>query len=156
VLAEELKPQGGRERRMVLRLLEFWRAAKGDASFPPAAKLDEAAMPELYPFCMLLYVRPNPADPLVTAVGRTISSYADAALKGLTVSRFERNTLPAEAVTYLSEVLRKGVPISRGGSFTDKHGATILYRSIVLPVAEDGETITGLIAAANCREVAGG
>lgn len=155
-MAEELKPQGGRERRMVLRLLEFWRTAKGEASFPSAAKLDEATMPELYPYCIMLDVRPNPSDPIVVAAGRTISSFADAALTGLVVSRFERNTLPAQAVTYLSEVLRKAVPISRGGSFADKRGVTILYRSIVLPLAEDGETITGLIAAANCREVAGG
>jgi hypothetical protein len=141
---------------MVLRLLEFWRTVKGDASFPSAAMLSESAMPELYPFCIVLDVRGNPTDPTVVAAGRTISSYSDAALKGLTVSRFERNTLPSEAVSYLAEVLRKGVPISRGGSFTDKRGVTILFRSIVLPVADDGETITGLIAAANCREVAGG
>ena len=155
-MAEDLKPQDGRERRMVLRLLEFWRTEKGDASFPPAAKLDESAMPELYPFCLVLDVRGNPADPTVVAAGRTISSYSDASLKGLPISRFERNSLPFQAVTYLSEVLRKGVPISRGGSFTDKRGVTILYRSIVVPVADDGETITGLIAAANCREVTGG
>jgi hypothetical protein len=141
---------------MVLRLLEFWRATKGDASFPPAEKLDDVAMPELYPFCLLLDIRPNPADPVVVAAGRTISSYSEAALKGLSVSRFERDTLPALAVTYLGEVLRKGVPISRGGSFVDKRGVTILYRSSVLPLADDGETVTGLIAAANCREVAGG
>ena len=155
-MTEDPNPQGGRERRMVLRLLEFWRAAKGDASFPPAAKLDEGAMPELYPFCFLLDVRGNPADPTVVAAGRTISSYSDAPLKGLAVSRFEPDTLPYQAVTYLSEVLRKGVPISRGGSFTDKRGVTILFRSIILPVADDGETINGLIAAANCREVASG
>jgi hypothetical protein len=138
---------------MVLRLLEFWRTVKGDASYPPASKLDDVAMPELYPFCMVLDVRGNPVDPTVVAAGRTISSYSDAALKGLTISRLERNTLPAQAASYLSEVLRKGVPISRGGSFADKRGVTILYRSIVLPVADDGERVTGLIAAANCRDV---
>lgn len=153
--ATEPKVQDGRERRMVLRLLEFWRAAKGDASFAAPAQLDEVAMPELYPHCIVLDVAQNPGDPVVTAIGRTISSYADGNLKGLPISRFDTNTLPAHAVAYVGEVLRKGVPISRGGSFVDKRGTSILYRSIVVPLAEDGETVTAVIAAANCREVAG-
>lgn len=153
-MADETKPQGGRERRMVLRLLEFWRSAKGEASFPAAAQLDESAMPDLYPFCLVLDLRASATDPVVVAAGRTISSYADGALKGLPISCLEPNTLPYQAVTYLGDVLRKGAPISRGGSFTDKRGVIILYRSIAVPLAEDGETVTGLIAAANCREVA--
>jgi hypothetical protein len=145
---------GGLERRMVLRLLALWREVKGDSSFPTRAQMDESAMPELFPFCIVLDVAANPADPVAVSVGRTIASYSERTLKGLPISRFEPNTLPAEAVAYVEEVLRKGVPISRGGSFVDKQGVTILYRSIVMPLAEDGETISGLIAAANCREVA--
>jgi hypothetical protein len=150
----ELEANFGLERRMVLRLLEVWRAAKGEASFPAPAQLGEAAMPELYPYCILLDVSRNPADPVVVAAGRTISSFAGSSLHGLPVSRFEPGTLPFQAVAYLGEVLRKGVPVSRGGSYVDERGVTILYRSIVAPLAEDGETITALLAAANCREVA--
>jgi len=152
----DAKPQNGRERRMVLRLLEFWRDAKGAASFPTPAQMGETAMPDLYPFCIVLDVTGDPTHPVVTAVGRTISSYAEGGLKGLPTSRFAADTLPFQAVAYAAEVLRKGVPISRGGSFVDKRGVTILYRSIVAPLAADGETVTGLIAAANCREVTGG
>jgi len=148
------EPTCGQERRMVLRLLEFWRAAKGEASFPAQAQLDEAAMPELYPFCIVLDVSRDPTDPVVVAAGRTISSYAAASLMGRPVSRFEPNTLPFQAVAYLAEVLRKGVPVSRGGSYVDERGVPILYRSIVVPLAQDGETVTALLAAANCREVA--
>lgn len=140
---------------MVLRLLEFWRAVKGEASFPAPAQLDETAMPEIYPYCLVLDVSDNPTDPVVAAAGRAISSFAGSTLKGLPVSRLEPGTLPFQAVTYLGEVLRKRVPVSRGGSYVDEQGVTILYRSIVAPLAEDGETITSLLAAANCREVAG-
>jgi hypothetical protein len=145
---------GGRERRMVLRLLEFWRETKGDASFPTPSQMDETALPELFPFCVVLDVAANAADPVAVAIGRTMASYTDVPLTGLPISSFPPRTLPFEAVAYVGDVLRKGVPISRGGSFVDKHGVTILYRSIVMPLAEDGETVTGLIAAANCREVA--
>jgi hypothetical protein len=150
----EAKPQSGRERRMVLRLLEFWREAKGEAEFPRPAQLDAGAMPELFPFCMVLDITGSETDPTVVEVGRTMASYAATSLRGKRISELEPNTLAAQAVAYVAEVLRKGVPISRGGSFVDARGVTNLYRSIVLPLAKDGTTPSALIAAANCREVA--
>jgi hypothetical protein len=150
----DAKPQSGPERRMVLRLLEFWREAKGEAEFPRLDQLDAVAMPELFPHCIVLDITGSATDPRVVEVGRTIASYAGASLKGKRISEFEPNTLPAHAVAYLEEVLRKGVPISRGGSFVDARGVGILYRSIVVPLARDGKTPNALIAAANCREVA--
>ena len=56
-------------------------------------------------------------------------------------------------IDYLDQVLAKGVPISHGGEFYQDDGSKILYRSIVLPMSDDGETISGLLCAANCREV---
>jgi hypothetical protein len=150
----EAKPQSGRERRMVLRLLEFWRDAKGDDEYPHPDRLNAETMPELFPFCMVLDITRSQTDPTVVEIGRGIASYAGDSLKGKRISQFDPKTLPAQAVTYLDEVLRKGVPISRGGSFTDTRGVTILYRSIVVPLAADGETPSAVIAAANCREVA--
>jgi hypothetical protein len=139
---------------MVLRLLEFWREAKGEAEYPHPERLAAAAMPELFPFCIVLDITRSPTDPTVVEAGRSIASYASESLKGKRISEFDPKTLPAQAVTYLDEVLRKGVPISRGGSFTDSRGVTILYRSIIVPLAVDGMTPSALIAAANCREVA--
>jgi hypothetical protein len=61
--------------------------------------------------------------------------------------------LAAKAVEYFGEVLEKGTPISRGGEFTKDNGTLVLYRSILLPMSDDGETISGLLGGANCREV---
>ena len=33
-------------------------------------------------------------------------------------------------------------------------GTAVLYRSILLPLSEDGRRIDGVLGAANCREVA--
>ena len=58
------------------------------------------------------------------------------------------------AVQYYREVLDKEVPISRGGDFIKYDGLKVLYRSIILPMSDDGATISGLLGAANCREIA--
>ena len=57
------------------------------------------------------------------------------------------------ALAYVDEVLIKGVPISRGGEFSSPNGCKILYRSVLLPVGEDENSISGILGAANCREV---
>ena len=119
IAVADTKPQSGTERRMVLRLLEFWREAKGDGAFPTPDQLNDAAMPELFSYCVVLDVSQRPTDPVVIAIGRSMSSYAGANLVGRSISQFEPNTLPTYTVAYVAEVLRKRVPISRGGSFVD-------------------------------------
>ncbi len=138
---------------MVLRLLEYWRAARDERSWPPSASFDEGSAPELWPFCFILDLAENAKNPKVVRAGRTISSYAGSGLAGIRLAAFEPDTLPAQPLSYLEEVLRKQVPVTRGGSFRDGRGITILYRSIVLPTSEDDRSISALVCAANCREV---
>ena len=53
-------------------------------------------------------------------------------------------------------MLSREVPISRGGQFRKYDGTKVLFRSIILPMSDDGDTISGLLGAANCREVQSG
>ncbi len=143
----------GKERRMVLRLLEYWRGARGSLPWPSAACFDEREVPELWPFCFVLDIAEDAHNPRILRAGRTIASYAARSLPGARVGDLEQDILPAQPVTYLEEVMRKQVPVSRGGSFRDGRGITFLYRSIILPTSEDGHAIAALVCAANCREV---
>jgi hypothetical protein len=61
------------------------------------------------------------------------------------------NTLAEQSVSYYREVIERGVPISRGGEFTESDGTKVLYRVVILPMSDDGATISGLLGAANCR-----
>jgi hypothetical protein len=143
----------GKERRMVLRLLEYWRDVRGTRVWPSVEGFDEETTPELWPFCFILDLAENRENPKVLRAGRTISSYVGDGLAGVRLADFEPNTLPRQAVAYIDEVLKKQVPVSRGGSFRDARGITVLYRSIVLPASEDDAKIASLVCAANCREV---
>ena len=55
----------------------------------------------------------------------------------------------------VQEVIAKKVPITRGGEFVAPSGSKVLYRSIIMPFSEDGETVDALLGAANSREVVG-
>jgi len=142
----------GLERRLVFRLLSHWRDLAGDSGFPSFADVDPFAIPDIWPFCFVLDTTEFPDDPIVRVaqpgvcgdggniINRHISALAPA-------------TLINHACSYVDEVLRKSVPISRGGDFIRGDGVRILYRSILLPMSDDGTTICGIWGGANCREV---
>jgi len=142
----------GLERRLVLRLLTHWRGLIGEGDFPSFADIDPAAIPDMWPFCFVLDTIEHPDNPIVRIAQPGIAPQAPKVI-GKHVSQLARATLLSQACSYIEEVVRKGVPISRGGDFIRADGMRILYRSILLPMSDDGVTVCGLLGAANFRAV---
>jgi hypothetical protein len=145
-------PQG-MERRLVLRLLTHWRAICGERDYPSFSEIQPENMPDMWANCFVLEVCGHEEDPVFRAVGDEIIRYTSGSLVGTPVSAWAPNTLIGAAVSHTRNVLRKGVPMSHGDEFMKVDGTRVLYRSILLPMSDDGETISGLLGAANCREV---
>ncbi|MHA1109269.1 MAG: PAS domain-containing protein, partial [Alphaproteobacteria bacterium] len=141
------------ERRLVLRLLSHWRTLCGERELPSFAELDPAQMPDMWDDCLVLDVAGYQDNPVFRSIGPDLTAYAGMDLINRHVTDAPQNTLLAVSVSYAAEVLRKCVPISRGGEFFKPDGVRVLYRSILLPMSDDGETVSGLLGAANCREV---
>ncbi len=72
------------------------------------------------------------------------------------ISQVQYATLIGSAVSYVPDVVAKRVPISRSGEYLDENGRNVLYSGILLPMSDDGSEITGLLGAANCRELSQG
>lgn len=147
-------PQG-MERRMVLRLLSQWRIWQGEDEFPSFASVDPGEIADIWSFCFVLDILDHEDDPIVRMVGESLGAYLPQEVTDCHLSDVPANSLLEHAASYFPEILRRKVPISRGGEFRKYDGKKVLYRSIVLPMSDDGRTISGLLCAANCREVAG-
>lgn len=141
------------ERRLVLRVLEYWRSISTNDSFPARDRIDPSKIPDLWPHCILVDAAGKEADPEIVYVGEGFEDAAAGDLTRKRISELPSNVLASEALSFLFEVLDKRAPVSRGGQFLDCHGTHILFRSIILPLANDGATIDGLLCAANCRKV---
>lgn len=142
----------GLERRLVLRLLSYWRGLCDDDRLPSFAAVDPHAMDDMWPSCFVLDVAGHESDPVFRQVGTAFAAHSPCDLIGRRVSEALENTLVHASVSYVQQVIAKAVPISRGGEFHKEDGTRVLYRSIVLPMSDDGETVSGLLCAANCRE----
>lgn len=151
-LIEDQLPKG-MERRLVLRLLAHWRELCGERAFPSFADVDPGRMTTMWAKCLVLDFVGHAENPVFRTIGTDLADLIDIDLVDKHISEAPGNTLVSAAVSYASEVLRKKVPISRGGEFFRSDGVRVLYRSILLPMSDDGETVSGLLGAANCREV---
>lgn len=151
-ISEEL-PQG-MERRLVLRLLAYWRELCDDQDFPSFMDVDPLAIPDMWPHCFVIEIFENDAEPIFRAIGDELAATIDYSLNGQGITLAQERTLPSVAITFLPEVLRKGVPVSRGDEFFKPDGTKVLYRSILLPMSDDGGRVSGILGAVNCREVA--
>lgn len=147
----------GTERRLVLRLLNYWRDLLKDDQdfrlFPSFADINPTAIHDIWQHCFALDLHGHESGPVFRAVGAEFNEYFDGNLSNLPISQLDPDSLTALSSQYYFEVLDKCAPISRGGQIDVPDGPQILYRSLLLPMSDDGDTISGFLGAANCREV---
>lgn len=141
---------------MVLRLLSQWRDWCGDNKFPSFTEVDPEALEDIWSYSFVLDFLGFEDDPVVRMVGDDLAAYLPHPIMNCRLSETPAKSLIEHAAAYYREVLEREVPISRGGQFRKYDGKKVLFRSIILPMSDDGTTISGLFGAANCREVSGG
>jgi hypothetical protein len=124
----------------------------GDGDLVSFDRIDPKEIPCIWPHCFVVELFEHGAAPILRVVGEEIGKWADSLIVGRPISEIPRDCLVGISLTHLEEVLRKGVPVSRGGEYSSPSGGKIRYRSILIPMSDDGKTITGLLGAANCRE----
>jgi len=143
----------GMERRLALRLLTQWRDLCAGRAFPAFSDINPADLDDMWPNCFVLDTEGFETDPVFRIVGDVIAAKFDDSLIGKRVSFVPPGNLFYVATSYFSAVMQKEAPISRGGGFISEHGDRILYRSVLLPVSDDGISISGILGGANCRKM---
>lgn len=137
------------ERRLVLRLLAFWDDKRGDREYPSVRDIDPQAIGDDWPHCHILKLAEPVADSRFQYVGNTLLTNGMDA-QGLTFAERSEQNLIYHATDYLDRMLQKGVPISIGGE-ADLTIGSVLFRSIMMPLSEDGSRIDHVFGGANYR-----
>lgn len=139
------------DRRLVFKLLRHWRNARGDALYPPLKAVYAQPFDEILPCTFELAVGEPGSEPLFRRIGLELQAGLESPLEGRPVSAAPPSSLLAHAIQPWIQALRRGLPISVGSDFVDAAGRTILFRTIVMPVSDDGVTIDALLGGANCK-----
>ncbi len=144
------QPQG-MERRMAHRLLMRWRDAQKEDEIPSLDALFHMDLKEMLPNIYVLKTPDPGEDPEFLQVGDAFGEEGGDGLVGMTTAKVPDATLLGQAMRYYKKILGKKVPITLGGEFTKTDGAKILYRSIIVPLSDDGNSVNLMLGAANCK-----
>jgi hypothetical protein len=134
------------ERRAVGRALKCWDRLRADEVFPSRAQCLEIFDRDLTDGIIVIEVTPQEEDDVIIECG----SHFRNAYGRDPVGMIAKTVLPSSTDRGLifwrvAAEMRK--PIADIGEFTNLHGEEVTYRSVILPISEDGKRITHLMTA---------
>jgi hypothetical protein len=140
------------DRRLVMRVLARWRALAGQGGLPRRSQIDPRQFGADWSHCLMLDVDPDPRASRFAYVGESLRDPTWPTFERQCVGECAEETLLYTATSYLPRVITEREPLLEG---VGVHvGELVLYRSILLPLSENGSRIDGVLGAANYREAA--
>ena len=139
------------DRRLVMRVLAQWRALAGERGLPRRSQIDPRRFGADWANCLLLDIDPEPVDSRLAFVGERLRDPTWPTFDRQRVGECAPDTLIHSATAYLARMVAERAPLAEGVA---RHvGWPVRYRSILLPLSEDGVAIDGALGAATCREL---
>lgn len=140
------------EHRLVGKALKFWEAAREGRSLPSSADLLSAECPFTSDETMVIEVGADEHQDMIVATGKSISRALGRDPTGLSAPE----ALPSSTEMGLS-FCRASVdlkkPMADVGRFFNKNGEEVLYRSILLPLSDNGEDVDRVVSAFSYKVV---
>lgn len=142
---------GELEHPLVCKALSVWQAARGTRRMPAKADLSPRAMVEFLKYTALLRVLDGGDEFVFRVVGDQIAVQQGATVQGKTMAEIDA-MLPGHGSVLrriYQGVMTAGVPLAFRGWYlrpADKH--PFCHEVVILPVADDGESIDHLFVIA--------
>lgn len=143
----------GVERRANSRALKYWQELAGDRKFPTRGEITAASAGELWDHLFLVEVAPNAADFRYAMVGAVLQAAIGRDPTGEKVAEVLPGGMGARTVFLHQAAVGLKGPVDDANKWTRPDGTEILYRSILLPLSDDGQTINALLGAFSFRPV---
>lgn len=141
------------ERRMVRRVLYHWERLRRGRTLPAMRDVNPDRLPVDWTDCFAIPLAAAATDPPFDFVGRSLVLDCDRDLTDEPVSAVPPGTLFEKATGCLAEALAERRPVIREGAFVHRSGDRILYRTVLLPFGDDGETVDYLLGAVSYRRI---
>ncbi len=141
-----------REHRLVMRMLTRWRDLSGADGFPRRSQIDPMHFGDDWANCFLIDVDPIPECSRFAFVGANLVDPSWPMFERQCVADCVDGTLLRVASAYTGRVVAKRAAVSVGGAALH-FDVPILYRCILMPLAERGDIVDGILGAANYREI---
>ena len=139
------------DRRLTMRLMGLWQAARVGGERCARKNLFSATLPEeLLTDCCFVEKADDDGWEL-HRIGSTIGRCSEVAGASAKIDDLPAGSLLAAAVCELEKAYTSEVPIIDEGEAQDIDGRSTLFRSILLPLADASGQIVEFVAGARCR-----
>jgi hypothetical protein len=139
------------DRRLVMRVLNHWRELAGGRGLPRRSQIDPQHFGQDWASCLLIDVDPEPRQSRLAFVGELLRDPTWPTFDRQCIAECLDHTLLYSVTAHLDRVIAEREPVAEG--VATHVGAPVLYRSILLPLSEDGQRVDGVLGAVNCREI---
>jgi len=140
---QALVPSG--EQRLVRRLHDYWEGKRAGRTYPSLDDVEVGEIADLWPNCFVLDAASR-QTPYFLYLGSELARYTGVFLSG---EQSWSQTLLDKAVDRFHEALDTRQPVLCEDTVRLYDGSRLLYRSVLLPLGDDENTINFLLGAAN-------
>ena len=128
----------------------LWQEQRRGSAFPSLEDMNSGAINDVLPDCFTVHV----ADPCTFQhLGEVIATQSGLLTNDLSMSQVPDRTLLSAALRGFGQVLESRVPLGDTGEFEDAKGHRYLFRSILLPLSDDQQSIDFVLGGARCKIV---
>ena len=142
------------ERRLVLRIEDYWNFLRQDRTFPRAADIDPVELGDDWCDCFVV----SPSEPLQDSVflfagprllesAKLPEDWSRSAERRL--GDCPKGSMLARSVQYMAQVLTQRKPVSVAEVF-EEDGEEVRLRGTLFPLSSNGRDIDAVLGAANC------
>ncbi len=137
-----------KERRLVLRVLDYWGYLRAARRFPAMAEVNPEDLADDWQHCVLVDTTGSPESWTFRHIGSGFGIPGSQTMSGVKWADWDRSTFLGLTTSYIGKVLERRVPVSISGE-VDEGEYVFHYRSILLPLSDDGHHVSGVLGAAN-------
>jgi hypothetical protein len=141
------------ERRVTVRAYAYWASLLAGREFPSARDLDPGDIEEFRDTSLLLDFSVDPQNPTLLYVGPKLRDDAGVQLTSMRPSDVPGRSLISRLTDHYLEIIANRAPVGFEAEFTNARGQRILYRGILMPLSDDGQTINFLFGVLSWKTV---
>ncbi len=140
------------ERRMTSRLFEYWNTLRNDQLFPSRSDFSVEAVAGLAEHGFSIFLDGQSQRATFQFLGSQIKPLINGNLNQPVVADAHDDSLISLVAQHYSKVLALKAPVGFESEFKDKHRRSYLFRAVMCPFSEDGNTIDCIVGAITHKE----
>ncbi len=153
VIGDQPDDLTGRERRISVRAYNYWASLLAGRNFPSVADLNAADIEAFRDTSILLDFSRDINRPVLRYVGKLLRDECGLSLSALKPEDVPGRSLLSRLTDHYLEILANRAPIGFEAEFNNLRGNLSLYRGILMPLSDDGESINFIYGVISWKEV---